>query len=68
MLRDATPRATNRSRHGWNQVDVDVNSDAAEKYEIEAMPTFKLIKSGSVITTITGADEASLEAALNQHK
>jgi Thioredoxin len=31
------------------QVDVDVNSDAAEQYNIEAMPTFKYFKVRSCI-------------------
>ncbi|CAN0455966.1 unnamed protein product, partial [Hapterophycus canaliculatus] len=50
------------------QVDVDENSEASEQYEIEAMPTFKFLKNGEVVTTITGADEASIEAAARQHK
>eukprot|EP00904_Undaria_pinnatifida_P003573 jgi/Undpi1/13216/HiC_scaffold_8.g02878.m1 len=50
------------------KVDVDEHSEASEKYEIEAMPTFKFIKNGVVLDTITGADEASIEAAANQHK
>lgn len=50
------------------QVDVDKNTEATEKYEVEAMPTFKLIKGGTVVTTVMGADEAAIEAALNQHK
>lgn len=47
---------------------MDENTEASEKYEIEAMPTFKLVKGGSVVATITGADEASIEAAISQHK
>ena len=50
------------------KVDVDQHSEASEKYEIEAMPTFKFVKNGVVLATITGADEASIEAAVNQHK
>ncbi|CAN0338965.1 unnamed protein product, partial [Laminaria digitata] len=50
------------------KVDVDEHSEASEKYEIEAMPTFKFVKNGVVLATITGADEASIEAAANQHK
>ncbi|CAM9478165.1 unnamed protein product [Scytosiphon promiscuus] len=50
------------------KVDVDENSEASEQYEVEAMPTFKFLKNGEVIATITGADEASIEAAARQHK
>lgn len=50
------------------KVDVDANTEAAEKYGVEAMPTFKFVKGGEVVTTITGADEPSIRAALNQHK
>lgn len=58
--------ASNRRSHV--KVDVDEHSEASEKYEIEAMPTFKFIKNGAVVHTITGADDASIEAACNQHK
>lgn len=47
---------------------MDENSDASEKYGIEAMPTFKFIKNGEVVETVTGADEASIEAAARQFK
>eukprot|EP00752_Nemacystus_decipiens_P013430 g11893.t1 len=50
------------------KVDVDENSDASETYGIEAMPTFKFIKNGEVVETVTGADEASIEAAARQYK
>ncbi|CAM9634211.1 unnamed protein product [Ascophyllum nodosum] len=50
------------------KVDVDENSEAAEKYGIEAMPTFKFVKNGQIVATITGADATSVEAAMNQHK
>lgn len=50
------------------QVDVDENSEAAEKYGIEAMPTFKFVKKSETVATITGADHMSVEAAMNQHK
>lgn len=47
---------------------MDEHSEAAEKYEIEAMPTFKFLKNGEVLTTITGADAGSIEAAVRQYK
>lgn len=50
------------------KVDVDENTEAAETYGIEAMPTFKFVKDGEVLTTIKGADEAAIEGAANQHK
>lgn len=57
-----------RCLHRMAQVDVDLNSEAAEKYDIEAMPTFKLIKGGTVVASIQGADAAAVEAAINQYK
>ncbi|CAM9342352.1 unnamed protein product [Pylaiella littoralis] len=50
------------------KVDVDENSESAEKYGIEAMPTLKFIKNGEVVGTITGADQPSIEAACLQYK
>ena len=50
------------------QVDVDENTEAAETYGIEAMPTFKFVKNGEVVETVKGADEASIEAAARQYK
>lgn len=50
------------------KVDVDENSEASEKYGIEAMPTFKFVKNGKVVATITGADPVPIEAAVIQHK
>ena len=68
FLSDALSSLTPRFLKSPPQVDVDEHSEASEKYEIEAMPTFKFIKNGVVLDTITGADEASIEAAANQHK
>lgn len=51
-----------------DQVDVDINSDAAEKYDISAMPTFKFIKEGKVLATIQGANDKELEAKFAQLK
>lgn len=55
-------------RQKKKKVDVDENSESAEKYGIEAMPTLKFIKNGEVVGTITGADQPSIEAACLQYK
>ena len=47
---------------------MDENTEASETYGIEAMPTFKFVKNGDVVETVTGADEASIEAAARQFK
>lgn len=47
---------------------MDEHSEASEKYEIEAMPTFKFLKNGTVIHTITGADPEALTATIEQFK
>ena len=46
------------------KVDVDQVPDAAEEYEIEAMPTFKLIKGGKVVQTVVGANQDALVNAI----
>ncbi|KIZ06462.1 hypothetical protein MNEG_1496 [Monoraphidium neglectum] len=49
-------------------VDVDENTEAGAKYDIQAMPTFVLIKDGAVVATVIGADPAKLLAKINEKK
>lgn len=49
------------------KVDVDVAEDIAQKYEIDAMPTFKIIKNGAVVGTLVGANVQKLEAMIKEH-
>lgn len=46
------------------EVDVDKNSDLAEEYEIEAMPTLLVIKNGEVASRIVGVDVPKIRAAI----
>ncbi|CAM9265319.1 unnamed protein product [Heterosigma akashiwo] len=46
------------------KVDVDENEDIAERYDIEAMPTFKFIKGGEVVETVIGANHNALQSKL----
>mmetsp|Transcript_24149 Transcript_24149/g.26931 ORF Transcript_24149/g.26931 Transcript_24149/m.26931 type:complete len:165 (+) Transcript_24149:82-576(+) len=50
------------------KVDVDTNQETAMHYEVQAMPTFVLIKGGQVVDTIQGADISSLRAAIQKHQ
>ncbi|CAM9443326.1 unnamed protein product [Chrysoparadoxa australica] len=49
-----------------NTVDVDKNAEAAEEYDISAMPTFKLIKKGEVTSPLHGLTLSELIRASNQ--
>jgi thioredoxin 1 len=44
------------------KVDVDEAQDIAEKYGIQAMPTFMVFKNGSKVGEMVGADVGKLEA------
>lgn len=50
------------------KVDVDKVPDVAEKYDISAMPTFKVIKDGQVVDTMVGGDPERLVALFDKHK
>ncbi|XP_078534020.1 thioredoxin-like [Lissotriton helveticus] len=46
------------------KVDVDDNPELAERYRIEAMPTFVFIKDFKKVATVKGANEAAIKAKL----
>ncbi|KAH8712114.1 thioredoxin-like protein [Phaeosphaeriaceae sp. PMI808] len=48
------------------KVDVDSQQDIARKYGVSAMPTFLVLKSGSVVDTIRGANPSALTAAVRK--
>ena len=50
------------------KVDVVVNTEAAERFYINALPTFILIKDGAMIDEVLGAKLDQLKEAINQHK
>ena len=50
------------------KVDVVVNTEAAERFYINALPTFILIKDGAMIDEVLGAKLDQLKEAINKHK
>jgi len=50
------------------KVDVDVNEEGAEEYNVSAMPTFIFFQNGVKIADMMGANEGKLKEMINQHK
>ena len=50
------------------KVDVDENEDAAQEYNISAMPTFIFIKKEAKVADMMGANADKLKALVAQHK
>ncbi|TLS21847.1 uncharacterized protein PpBr36_09279 [Pyricularia pennisetigena] len=48
------------------KVDVDSQREIAQQYAVSAMPTFLILKSGSVVETIKGANPPALTAAVER--
>jgi thiol-disulfide isomerase/thioredoxin len=48
------------------KVDVDNQRDVAQQYSVRAMPTFLVLRNGSVIETIQGANPPALTAAVEK--
>lgn len=46
------------------KVDVDENSETAEKYEITGMPTIIFFKNGKKVATVVGANFSKIEATV----
>jgi thioredoxin 1 len=50
------------------KINIDKNINAAQTYQIQAVPTFIIFKNGSIIWRHSGMiDKASLMTVLNQH-
>ena len=56
--------ATHYPKVAFAKVDVDENSETAEKEGVSAMPTFKFYKNGTKVDELVGASEVELEAKL----
>lgn len=50
------------------KVDVDKAEDIAQKYDIQAMPTFKVFKNGQEVDMAVGGNPANVEALFNKYK
>jgi thioredoxin 1 len=50
------------------KVDVDKAEDIAQKYDIQAMPTFKIFKNGEEVETAVGGNPATIEALFTKYK
>jgi thioredoxin 1 len=49
------------------KVDVDEAPDVSEKYDIQAMPTFKIFKNGKKVDEMVGASAEKLEDLVKKH-
>ncbi|KAK1357613.1 Thioredoxin domain-containing protein [Heracleum sosnowskyi] len=49
------------------KVDVDELKSVAEEYDIEAMPTFMLLKEGKVVEKVIGAKKDELQRSIAKH-
>ena len=45
-----------------------VLQDVAREFEVQAMPTFLLMKKGSVVDKVVGAKKDELERKITQHR
>lgn len=54
------------NRIAFAKVDVDNQRDVAQQYGVRAMPTFVILRNGSVIDTIQGANPPALTAAVEK--
>ncbi|KAG8377844.1 hypothetical protein BUALT_Bualt08G0075800 [Buddleja alternifolia] len=50
------------------KVDVDELKDVAEKFNVDAMPTFLFLKEGKEVDRIVGAKRDELQAAITKHQ
>ena len=51
------------------KVDVDKNGEIAQKYSIQAMPTFKVIdRNGAVVFEVVGGGQANVNKAIEKAK
>ncbi|KAK4033507.1 thioredoxin-like protein [Parachaetomium inaequale] len=54
------------NRIAFCKVDVDIQGEVAQQYGVRAMPTFLVLRNGSVIDTIQGANPPALTAAVDK--
>ncbi len=49
------------------KIDVDNSPELAKKFEIQAMPTFKVVENGNVVDELVGANPAKLLQLIEKH-
>ncbi|XP_057949190.1 thioredoxin H2-like [Malania oleifera] len=50
------------------KIDVDELMDVAQQFQIQAMPTFLLIKNGQVVDKVVGAKKDELKQKIEKHR
>ncbi|KAB1227824.1 Thioredoxin H2 [Morella rubra] len=53
---------------GFSKIDVDVLLDVAQEFQVEAMPTFVLLKKGKEVDRVVGAKKDELEKKIEKHR
>lgn len=52
------------SKWTFLKIDVDDNQDISDMFGIASLPTFMFVKAGTVLTTVTGANERQIVSNL----
>uniref|UniRef100_A0A5B7CAD7 Thioredoxin domain-containing protein n=1 Tax=Davidia involucrata TaxID=16924 RepID=A0A5B7CAD7_DAVIN len=50
------------------KIDVDELMDVAQEFEVQAMPTFKLIKQGKEVDKVVGVKKEELQKKIEKHR
>ncbi|KAK4603947.1 hypothetical protein RGQ29_012456 [Quercus rubra] len=50
------------------KIDVDELPDVAQEFQVQAMPTFVLVKNGKEVDRVVGAKKDELEKKIEKHK
>ena len=59
--------AAEYSQAKFIKVDVDEFGELAQEYEVSSMPTVLLLKGGSVVTKVIGANPGALKQAISSN-
>uniref|UniRef100_A0A2N9IBX7 Thioredoxin domain-containing protein n=1 Tax=Fagus sylvatica TaxID=28930 RepID=A0A2N9IBX7_FAGSY len=50
------------------KIDVDELADVAQEFQVQAMPTFVLVKKGKEVDRVVGAEKDELEKKIEKHR